>query len=92
MWGMHRMFRPVTFGDARPHSAGGEEFWMAGEEQTRSSGWRCRHLHPGLVMIASGGERRVRCLGCGAIGPSRPALGLALLALRGSFDRSEGTT
>ena len=65
---------------------------MAGEEQTRSSGWRCRHLHPGLVMIASGGERRVRCLGCGTTGPSRPDLGQALLALRGSFARSEGTT
>jgi hypothetical protein len=62
---------------------------MAEEGQTRSSGWRCRHLHPGLVVIGSGGERRVRCLGCGAWGPSATGLAEAMRALRRSFARSE---
>jgi hypothetical protein len=54
------------------------------ERQVRLSGWRCRHLHPGLVVIGSGGERRVRCLGCGTWGPSATGLAEAMRALRDS--------
>jgi hypothetical protein len=63
---------------------------MAEVKQTRSPGRRCRHLHPFLVVFGSEGERHVRCLGCGTTGPSRPDLGQALLALRGSLAGSEG--
>jgi hypothetical protein len=65
---------------------------MAEVEHRRPPGWRCRHLHPFLVVFGAEGERRVRCLGCGTTGPSRPDLGQALLALRRSLARSEGIT
>ena len=63
---------------------------MAAEGQTKSSGWRCRHLYPVLVVTEPGGERRARCLGCGMLGPSRTDLATALCALRGSVARAGG--
>jgi hypothetical protein len=63
---------------------------MAEEGQTKSSGWRCRHLYPVLVVTGSGGERRARCLCCGLLGPSVTDLAEAMRALRDSYARSGG--
>jgi hypothetical protein len=58
-------------------------------EQSESRGWRCRHLSPVLVVAGPEGERRVRCLRCGAQGPSRSGLAQAIRALRESFSGLE---
>ena len=63
---------------------------MAEERQTKSPGWRCRHLYPVLIVTGSGGERRARCLGCGMSGPSATDLAEAMRALRDSFARTGG--
>jgi hypothetical protein len=63
---------------------------MAEEKQTKSLGWRCRHLYPALIVTAAGGKRRARCLGCGMSGPSETDLAQAMRALRDSFARPEG--
>jgi hypothetical protein len=63
---------------------------MAGERHTKSSGWRCRHLYPALIVTGPGGERRATCLGCGMSGPSATDLAGAMRALRDSFANTGG--
>lgn len=64
---------------------------MAEERQTKLASWRCRHLHPVLMVTGSAGERRARCLGCGMLGPWQTGLATALRTLRESGARPEGT-
>jgi hypothetical protein len=63
---------------------------MAEEKQTKSLGWRCRHLYPVLIITGSRGERRATCVRCGMSGPSVMGLAEAMRALRNSSARTGG--
>lgn len=63
---------------------------MAEERLTKSANWRCRHLHPVLMVTGSAGERRARCLGCGMPGPWQTGLATALRTLREPVAGPEG--
>ena len=55
----------------------------------KPNAWRCKHHYP-IVVARAGGERRARCLGCGASGPPRAGAEQAMLALRAEPRHGQG--